>query len=68
MNIKVAETINAAKVKEFAKATGLPRTTVAYWRDENKVPAWRVDTFLRAARKLKIDPANPQIEPKRGRA
>ena len=58
-NIKVAETIKAAKVNAFATAAGLPRTTVVYWRDRNKVPAWRLDAFLKAARKLKIDPANP---------
>jgi len=58
--IKVADTINAGTLNAFAEAVGVPRTTVAYWRDEDKVPAWRVESFLKAARKLKIDPANPQ--------
>jgi len=57
--LKVKETIDAGTLNAFAEAVGVPRTTVAYWRDTKRVPAWRLDAFLKAARKLKIDPANP---------
>lgn len=57
--IKVAQTIEAAGLNAFAEAAEAPRTTVAYWVAKDKVPAWRTDAFLKAAKKLGIDPAKP---------
>jgi hypothetical protein len=58
--IKVMDTINTGSLNAFAEALGVPRTTVAYWRDQDKVPAWRVEAFMAAAEKLGINPAKPQ--------
>ena len=57
--LKVTETINAGSLNAFAEAVGVPRTTVQYWRDKDKVPAWRLSAFIDAARQLGIDPQRP---------
>lgn len=57
--LKVEDTIRAGSLNAFAEAIGVPRTTVQYWRDKDKVPAWRVEAFIDAARQLGIDPAKP---------
>jgi heme-degrading monooxygenase HmoA len=57
--LKVTDTIKAAGLNAFAEAAEAPRTTVAYWRDEDKVPAWRTSSFVKAAKKLGIDPCKP---------
>jgi phage tail sheath gpL-like len=58
--LKVSETIKAAgSITAFAEAIELPRTTVAYWHESNRVPAWRRAAFVAAAEKLGIDPQRP---------
>lgn len=57
--LKVEDTINAGSLNAFAEALGVPRTTVQYWRDNNKVPRWRMEAFVAAAKQLGINPANP---------
>lgn len=58
--IKVEATIMAAGgVSKFSEAIGLTKTTVRYWLDEDRVPSWREAAFIKAARRLGIDPSKP---------
>lgn len=53
--------LNFEKIKEkislytLAKAMDVPPTTVYSWKENKKIPAWRVDNFLNALKKLGID-------------
>lgn len=39
--------------RPMAKAIGEPVSTVHYWRKKRKIPAWRHDSILAAAERLK---------------
>lgn len=56
--MNVAEAIKeAGGVTHVAAKLGVPRTTVQYWKEQNKVPQWRADALAKLKR-----------QPKKGRA
>ena len=49
--MNVTEAIETAGgITTVAKKLGVPRTTVQYWSEQNKVPHWRLAEFRKIAK------------------
>ena len=55
MVIDINKILTKISFYSLAKAMGIPRTTVYSWKENKKIPAWRVDSVLKACKKLGLD-------------